>query len=123
MYETFSANRPVFRLTLPVTEEAAFDAVAGYMNSLIPEVELVIHQKPSGDLWIYYCQSANYLRTHDPGEMLLGNAPILLDTTTGEGFVTGTAEPTENYIAAYQRLRELRKLPAGGVSEGGAKNK
>jgi hypothetical protein len=107
MHETFPARRcPVFRVPLPVTEESAYDAVAGYLAIQTRHTEMVIHQKPESEMWVYYYESAKYLRTHDDAHALAENAPILLDTTTGEGFVNDTAEPTENYIAAYRRLRE-----------------
>ncbi|MBC7805611.1 MAG: hypothetical protein H7145_05615 [Akkermansiaceae bacterium] len=96
---------PVFRVTVPVTEKAAYDAVAEYLAHRTQHMELVIHQKPEFGLWIYYYQSAKYLRTHDISWALAGNGPILLDVTTGEAFLTGTAEPPAHYIAAYIRSR------------------
>ncbi|MBC8138973.1 MAG: hypothetical protein H8F28_24115 [Fibrella sp.] len=99
---------PVFRLSVPVTEEAAYEAVAEYLAQSTQHMELVIHQKPEFGLWVYYYQSARYLRTDDISWALAGNGPILLDTTTGEAFLTGTAEPPGHYVSAYIRSRASR---------------
>lgn len=106
--ETF-AGGPVFRLDPPVTEDEAYDGVSGYLAERMPGTELVIHTTPSGNLWIYSYESAKYLRTNDMSEALFGNAPILLDTCSGEAFETGTAEPIEEYVAAYRRFVENKK--------------
>ncbi|MBC8135501.1 MAG: hypothetical protein H8F28_06400 [Fibrella sp.] len=107
MNQMFYADcEPIFTLTLPVTEEAAYEAVSEYLASITYGMEMVIHNKPSGNLWMYYYQSAGYIRTQDISQALAGNAPILIDTITGEAFVTGTAEPIEEYIAAYRRRQE-----------------
>lgn len=98
-------DKSIFRLAVPVTEETAFDTVAGYLACRTDNTELLIHEKPSGDLWIYYYESAKYLRTQDPSHALAENAPILIDTKTGEGFLTGTEEPITEYVSAYNRSR------------------
>ena len=109
MYETPPAHSsPVFRVALPVTEESAYDAVAEYLADRTQHMEMVIHQKPELGLWVYYYESAKYLRTHDIAHALTANAPILVDTTTGEAFLTGTAEPIVNYVAAYIRDRATK---------------
>jgi hypothetical protein len=97
------AGDPIFRLDLPVTEDEAYESVSRHLADQMPSTELVIHMTPSGLLWIYSYQSAKYLRTDDVSEALSGNAPILIDTVSGEAFMTGTAEPIVEYVAAYRR--------------------
>ncbi len=110
MYETFPRDeRPVLVLTLPVTETATRDAIARYLGWLAsyPKIQCVVgDREPFGDdIWIYYYQSAEYVRTGDFNTMLVGNAPFLVDVTTGEVFVTGTVELPEEYVAAYRNVR------------------
>lgn len=48
--------------------------------------------------WIVYWNAA------EPGEMLAGNAPYLVDETTGNVVGTGTAEPVRDYVERYLRF-------------------
>jgi hypothetical protein len=104
--------KPIFRLAVPVTEETAFDTVAGYLACRTDNTELLIHEKPSGDLSIYYYESARYLRTQNPAHALPENAPILIDTTTGEGFLTGPRRP----IAECRGVQPIPRLTRSGGS-------
>ena len=38
----------------------------------------------------------------EPGHILVGNAPIIVDRINGEIIVTGTAGPLEEYLAEYE---------------------
>lgn len=107
MYNPFIyKSKSIFHLENPITEDTAYEAVAAYLADATNNTEVVIHQKPVGNLWIYYYESAKYLRTQDDSQMLAGNAPILLDTTTGDAFLTGMTEPIEDYIAAYRQRND-----------------
>lgn len=52
--------------------------------------------------WVFFYQSASYVETADPREMLAGNAPLLV-TRAGEVYETGTAQPLESYLREYER--------------------
>jgi hypothetical protein len=57
-------------------------------------------EKPWG--WVFFYNSQRYLDTHDDNHHLLGNAPYIVNKTTGEILVTGTAEDIDFYIAEYE---------------------
>jgi hypothetical protein len=57
--------------------------------------------KPYG--WIFFYQSKEFLDNKNESAMLAGNAPIIVDRTTHELRVTGTARPLEEYLEAYER--------------------
>jgi immunity protein 35 of polymorphic toxin system len=58
--------------------------------------------------WVFFYNSQRYLETGDILHALAGNAPYLVNRHTGELQVTGTAHPTEHYIAEYQRHLRAR---------------
>ena len=54
--------------------------------------------------WVYYYQSAKYLETGDFLEMLAGNAPVLIERTTGKIHVLGTANTEGFYIDNFKKF-------------------
>ena len=56
--------------------------------------------------WIFRYQSAAYIRTRDFYDILLGNAPFLVQKSDGRVVVFGTAYPLEWYIAQYESEKE-----------------
>ena len=73
-------------------------------------IELVIVdtiERPWG--WAFVYDSADHVRSDALDDMILGNAPILVDRESGRLFVTGTAQSTEYYMALYEqgKLEEL----------------
>lgn len=55
--------------------------------------------------WVFFYQSREYLETGDLSQQLAGNAPIIVDREDGSVHTTGTAEPVEHYLAAYEKRR------------------
>lgn len=67
-------------------------------------IELALIAKPifeSEVCWVFAYNSVEHIRTNSISSALAGNAPILIDKHTGAQFVTGTAYPTEHYVAEY----------------------
>ena len=52
--------------------------------------------------WIYFYQNKKYLETGDFRHMLGGNAPYIVNKSTGKFVVTGTAFDIEYYIKEYE---------------------
>jgi len=52
--------------------------------------------------WVFFYESKNYIDSGDYADMLMGNAPIIINKNTGEIHITGTAEPIEFYIQSYK---------------------
>lgn len=57
-------------------------------------------EEPFG--WVYFYNSRGFLETGDFRRQLLGNAPIVVERTTGTVHETGTSKPLEEYL---QQLR------------------
>ncbi|MCM0677222.1 YrhB family protein [Micromonospora phytophila] len=55
--------------------------------------------------WVLYYQSVRYIETGSFLDSVAGNAPILVDRTTGQPHETGTARPIDFYIAEYTNGR------------------
>jgi hypothetical protein len=56
--------------------------------------------KPYG--WIFFYQSKEFLDDGIQSAALYGNAPIIVDRSTSELRLTGTARPLEEYLAEYE---------------------
>jgi len=57
--------------------------------------------KPYG--WIFFYQSKEFLDNGTASARLAGNAPIVVNGSTFELRVTGTARPLEHYLAEYEK--------------------
>lgn len=58
-------------------------------------------EKPWG--WVFFYTSRRFHETGDVRYALAGNAPYLVERATGRVLATGTAYPTADYIANYER--------------------
>lgn len=85
---------------------ATAEAVLGKINEQSrsgPFVISRVEERPTG--WIFYWTTARFLETGDWRDGLGGNAPILIDRTTGEVLPTGTAYPIDRYISEHEDRR------------------
>jgi len=57
-------------------------------------------ERPFG--WAFFYESRLYLETGEFMHRLAGNAPLIVNRFTGEVVTTGTAHPTEYYLAQYE---------------------
>ena len=72
------------------------------LNSEVPCVvvdEFTI-VKPWG--WVFFYDTKQYLETRDDRYLIAGNAPYIVNRQTGKVHSTGTAQPIEHYIEAYE---------------------
>jgi len=53
--------------------------------------------------WVFFYQSSDYLNTGDIHSQLVGNAPYIVNKESGQLIETGTAQPIEDYIIAYEK--------------------
>ncbi len=60
--------------------------------------------------WVFFYQSARYLRTGNFLDGVAGNAPILVDRVTGQIHETGTARSIEHYVAEFNAGRHTCPL-------------
>jgi hypothetical protein len=63
--------------------------------------------------WVFFYNSERYIKTKDRKYALFGNAPYIVNRYTGELLTTGTSQPIEHYMAAYEseitRLAQRRR--------------
>jgi len=52
--------------------------------------------------WVFFYNSINYLESGNLTDALVGNAPYIVNKTTGEILATGTAYEIEYYIEEYE---------------------
>ena len=55
--------------------------------------------------WMFFYQSEEYLSTGNPGKMVGGNAPIIVDRYNASVHITGTGQAEDYYIKKYSQLR------------------
>lgn len=55
--------------------------------------------------WVFFYESAEYLRTGNWMAQLAGNAPFIVDSENGAIYVTGSAHPINHYIEVYTKYR------------------
>lgn len=66
--------------------------------------ELVVADvQPFEHGWVFFYETAEFLRSRDWRHRLGGNAPLLVDRRNGSLHVTGTVKPTEHHVAEYLR--------------------
>ena len=53
--------------------------------------------------WVFFYNSSRYLESGDFRDALAGNAPYLVNRSTGDIRETGTAHPIEYYIDKYEQ--------------------
>jgi hypothetical protein len=80
------------------------------------EQEIASYPQPEGDRyiflrehtitkdwgWVYFYTSEKWHQTGNLQYAVAGNSPFIVEKATGNIIVTGTAEPTENYINRYE---------------------
>ncbi|WP_462264568.1 YrhB domain-containing protein [Mucilaginibacter sp.] len=79
-----------------------------YLNStyLSPDDKLIILGDETIDndsYYVFFYVNERYLKTNDMSDLIVGNAPIIVDKETGSKYVTGTAFPIEHYMAEYEK--------------------
>jgi hypothetical protein len=75
------------------------------MNSA---VDLVIQDERTRDEdfgWVFFYQSADYLRSGEFSDQLAGNAAIVVLRDSGALHATGTALPIDDYLEQFRTRR------------------
>lgn len=53
--------------------------------------------------WVFFYDGSVHAKTGNPQDMLVGNAPLIVDRQDGRLYITGTANPVEHYLEEYRR--------------------
>ena len=87
-------------------------ALPGYINPNI-QLEILSDKTEEYDFgWIFYYNSAKYAESKDFRDMLVGNAPLIVDRNSNEIIVTGTANNIEYYINNYLKTGNPHTEPS-----------
>ena len=84
-------------------------ALPNYVN---PNIKLVIDERYTETHefgWVFYFNSEQFIETEDWEHALAGNAPIIVDKSVQKLIHTGTANPTEYYVANYVKNGDPHK--------------
>lgn len=86
--------------------EIAAEELCGRPEWLPEDDELIIVdevtiERPWG--WVFFSTSRKWKETNDIRYAIAGNAPVIIEKTTGRLFQTGTAMAIENYIENFER--------------------
>ena len=87
------------------TRDEAIAAVEEFLSGGAEDTDSVIMRAATLEYdfgWVFFYNSREYLETKDDEHMLVGNAPLIFEKTTGRIVETGTAEPVETYIDAFR---------------------
>ncbi|MEV6373514.1 YrhB domain-containing protein [Micromonospora musae] len=79
------------------------EAVLQDMSSRQPGMPplAIMHVEEHQACWVFGYQSVRYIETGSFLDSLVGNGPILVDRQTGQPHTTGTALPSDYYVAEY----------------------
>lgn len=93
-----------------LTKEQARDLVEKKVNTkslnLLDDDEIIILEQETIDKpwgWVFFYTSRKWLETNDDEYAIAGNAPIIVEGSTGKLYETGTAYSIEQYIANYEQ--------------------
>lgn len=79
-------------------------ALPGYHEH--PKYRLIIlnDQTQEHDFgWVFFYNTREYIEDGDFSAALAGNAPLIVDKSSGQLYETGTAHSIEHYISAYRQ--------------------
>jgi len=53
--------------------------------------------------WAFFCEYKNYLETGDFHDMLVGDGPIIVSSSDGALYTTGSAHPPSFYVENFEK--------------------
>lgn len=101
----------------PMTTQAeAVDIARAHLRSLLGDAVVLEDQTLEYDFgWVIFYNNAAFAESRNGRDGLAGNAPLIVDRTTGNLSRTGTAQPIEAYIEAYRRYGDPHARPGKEV--------
>lgn len=60
--------------------------------------------------WVFFYESRQYLKSREPKDAFVGNAPFIVNRHTSEIVETGTAYPVEHYVQEYERRLSTSRM-------------
>lgn len=84
-------------------------ALPGYENPNIRLKILTDRTEEHSFGWIFYYDSSKHIETGDLQDALAGNAPLIVNRSSGELVETGTARESRYYVTNYIRPGDPHK--------------
>ena len=103
---------------MSLSKSEALALANAQLASVGNEVSVVIIESETLEYdfgWIFFYSSQKYLETKDLRYALGGNAPLIVDRTSGQVITTGTALPIEEYVASYRKWGNSNAEPTNRV--------
>ena len=106
--ETIGADGPIgarAAVLAKINPPPLRDPAPGYGPSM-QRIECVILDEATIERkwgWVFFYQSKRYVETGEPGALLAGNAPYIVNRDEGTLHETGTARGVEHYIEEYEK--------------------
>jgi len=100
-----------------ITRDEALAAAEAFLNDRAQSIEPVVMRDATLEYdfgWVFFYNSRKYLETKKSEHMLAGNAPLIVEKSSGRIVETGTAEPIETYVEAFRKSGDPHARP--GVS-------
>jgi hypothetical protein len=66
-------------------------------------LKLVVARVDEHDFgWVYFYDSSRHVETGNFDDLVVGNAPLIVDKADGKLYITGTAHPIEHYLEEHR---------------------
>ena len=92
----------------PLTPERALEIARDSIAHLVPGIEFVVlqHETLEKDYgWIFRYTTRRYLETKDPGTLVPGTGPLVIEKDSGATAFLSTSVCPEKAIEEYERRR------------------
>lgn len=89
-------------------EKQILSEVEKYLNSIypIPNDSIVVLDDETivkDGYYVFFYTNKRYLETNNLSEMMVGNAPVIVDKKTGSKHFTGTSFSIDHYMGIYEK--------------------
>jgi len=99
----------------PVTKERALEIAQKTISTLKPGTELVILEEKTVEKdfgWVFFYTTKKYLQSHNPSDLLPGNAPLVVERADGSTHFLSTSLPPNRAIEEYESSWRKKKTGA-----------
>jgi Immunity protein 35 len=96
----------------PISKEHALDIARKKIATLKPGTELVILEEKTVEKdfgWVFFYTTKKYLQSHNPGDLLPGNSPLVVERADGSTHFLSTSLPPNRAIDEYESVWRKRK--------------
>ena len=99
----------------PINKERALEIARKSIANLKPGTELVILEDKTVEKdfgWVFFYTTKKYLESRNPGDLLPGNAPLVVERADGSTHFLSTSLPPNRAIEEYESAWRKKKTGA-----------